>query len=122
MTRVMDSQSAAFIKTAEQPVETVGEGIKRQMLGYGSDLMLCRVWFESGAVGDVHSHMHSQSSYVESGQFRVFIDGEEQELSAGDSFYTAPHKDHGAMCLEAGSLLDTFSPARQDFLSSGERS
>jgi quercetin dioxygenase-like cupin family protein len=90
------------------------------MLGYGPDLMLCRVWFATDAVGQVHSHPHSQSSYVESGVFRVTIDGQARELVAGDAFYVAPHLDHGAECLEAGTLIEAFSPARADFLA-GER-
>lgn len=110
------SQSTAFIRAEREEIETVGEGIRRQMLGYGPELMVCRVWFDKGAVGEVHAHPHSQSSYVESGKFEVFIDGEKKVLSAGDSFYVAPHLDHGAVCLEAGVLLDTFSPAREDFL------
>jgi len=75
-----------------------------------------RVWFQEGAVGEVHNHFHSQSTYVESGKFEVFVDGEKRVLGAGDSFYIAPHNDHGAVCLEAGVLLDTFSPVREDFL------
>ncbi len=120
MSVVKDRNSAAFVAASEIAIENVGDGIKRQMLGYGPDIMICRVWFEKGAVGDVHSHFHSQSSYVESGRFRVFIDGEERDMVAGDCFYVSPHQDHGAVCLEAGVLIDTFSPAREDFL--GEES
>ncbi len=119
MQREKERRSPAFIPAAKDTIETVDPGIRRQMLGYGPDLMLCRVWFEKDAVGQVHSHPHSQSSYVESGRFLVSIDGEEQELAAGDSFYVAPHLDHGAACLEEGVLLDTFSPAREDFLGLG---
>lgn len=120
MTKTPIQRSGAFVLGDAQPVETVGEGIRRQLLGYGPDLMVCRVWFEEGAVGEVHAHPHSQSSLVESGRFRVMVGGKERELAAGDSFYVAPHLDHGAVCLEAGVLIDTFSPAREDFLSCGD--
>jgi quercetin dioxygenase-like cupin family protein len=116
MLATRDEQSAPFIGAVNEPVEQVDPGIKRQMLGYGPDLMLCRVWFEKDAVGQLHSHPHSQSSYVESGRFRVTIDDTQRELGPGDSFYVAPHLVHGAVCIEAGVLLDTFSPAREDFL------
>lgn len=99
--------------------EDLGGGIARQILGYGPDLMIVRVWFDEGAVGEVHSHYHSQSTMVESGKFEVFVDGEKKVLEAGDSFYIAPHLDHGAVCLEPGVLIDTFSPAREDFLGEG---
>ena len=110
------SSSAAMVEAKDVEIENVDPGIKRQILGYGPDLMLVRVWFEKGAIGQRHDHHHSQSSYVESGRFLVHIDGEDRELKAGDSFYVAPHLTHGAVCLEAGVLIDTFSPARKDFL------
>jgi quercetin dioxygenase-like cupin family protein len=116
MATVAIGQSEAFVFDDSIAEEDLGGGIKRKILGYGSDLMIVRVWFEEGAVGEVHAHRHSQSTYVESGKFEVFVDGEKRVLSAGDSFYIAPHLDHGAVCLEPGVLIDTFSPAREDFL------
>jgi quercetin dioxygenase-like cupin family protein len=112
--------SGAFVSAAAQAKEDLGGGIARQILGYGPHLMVCRVWFEAGAVGAVHAHPHSQSSYVESGRFEVEIDGRSQVLGAGDGFYVAPHQDHGSVCLEAGVMLDSFSPARADFLRPGD--
>lgn len=116
MTEAVHDSSAAFNMAAEVEIEQLGPGIRRQMLGFGPDLMLCRVWFEAGAVGSVHSHPHSQASFIESGLFRVVIDGEERELAAGDGYFVAPHLEHGATCVEAGVLLDCFNPARADFL------
>lgn len=122
MKQVTGRCSPAFIATDEKGAKTVGRGIRRQMLGYGPDLMLCRVWLAKGAIGAVHAHHHSQSSYVESGRFLVRVGEGERELGPGDSFYVAPHMDHGAVCLEDGVLLDTFSPARDDFLSADDAS
>lgn len=108
--------SEPFLSATDVEKEDLGGGISRQILGHGPDLMVVRVWFEAGSIGSIHAHPHSQSTYVESGRFRVHIDGEERELGAGDAFYVAPHLDHGAVCLESGVLIDTFSPARKDFL------
>ena len=116
MATIAVGQSEAFVHDGSIAQEDLGGGIKRKILGYGPDLMIVRVWFDKGAVGEVHAHHHSQSTYVESGKFEVFVDGKKQVLSAGDSFYIAPHLDHGAVCLEPGVLIDTFSPAREDFL------
>lgn len=112
----MAGSSPAFVRAAALEMESLGGGISRKILAYGPDLMIVRVWFELGAVGDIHAHRHSQSTYVESGRFEVSIDGERRVLECGDSFYVAPHLDHGAVCLEPGVLIDTFSPAREDFL------
>ena len=116
MVLVKEAQSPPFVDAKDKAKEDLGGGIARQILGFGPEIMVVRVWFETGSVGDVHSHRHSQVTYVESGRFEVFIDGAKQVLEAGDSFYIAPHLDHGAVCLEAGVLIDTFSPMREDFL------
>lgn len=116
MTARKKDHHGAFILAAEAPREDLGGGITRQILGHDQDLMVVRVWFEKGAVGEVHAHPHSQSTYIESGRFEIFIDGEKRSLGAGDGFHVAPHLDHGALCLEPGVLIDTFSPARADFL------
>jgi quercetin dioxygenase-like cupin family protein len=111
--------SSPFVVAKETQKEVLGGGISRQILGYGPEIMVVKVWFDSGAVGDVHSHPHSQVTYIESGRFEVEIDGEKRIMGAGDSTYIAPNLRHGSVCLEAGSLLDTFSPVREDFLSEG---
>ncbi|WP_339826692.1 cupin domain-containing protein [uncultured Parasphingorhabdus sp.] len=115
-------QSGAFVHSADVETEDLGGGIKRQMLSYGPDIMNCRLWFESGSAGDIHDHFHSQTTYIESGLFLAHVDGEERKVGPGDSVYIQPNVPHGVTCLEAGSLIDSFSPARQDFLVSGEKS
>lgn len=120
MTVILQNRSETFVQGADVPIETVGEGITRQILTYGPDLMLCRLWFESASVGDVHQHPHSQISYIESGRFLSMVDGNERELEAGDSVIIPPDTDHGISCIEAGSLLDMFNPIREDFLETGE--
>ena len=112
----MNEQSPPVVTADPDAIEQVDKGIKRQFLGYGPDLMAVKVWFEEGAIGYEHDHHHSQVTYVESGEFEAMIDGETQLLKAGDSFYVAPHKLHGAVCKKAGVLIDVFSPQREDFL------
>lgn len=105
----------------EMPKQQVGDGLTRQLFGYDDSILMARVEFETGAVGEVHSHPHSQVSYVESGQFDVYVDGVTQRLAAGDSFYIQPNLDHGAVCCAAGALIDVFSQARADFLDEDEQ-
>jgi quercetin dioxygenase-like cupin family protein len=112
----MNRQSKAFMLGDQEPRELVGKGLVRQLLGYDDSILMARVEFEAGAVGTVHAHTHSQVSYIESGEFDVFIDGVETRLGPGDSFYIEPHLDHGAVCRKAGVLIDVFSPVRDDFL------
>jgi quercetin dioxygenase-like cupin family protein len=94
----------------------MGEGVRRQILGYGPDLMLVRVEFDAGAVGAVHHHPHRQATYVSSGAFEVTVGDERTRLVAGDCFYAAGDVPHGVRALEPGTLVDAFTPAREDFL------
>jgi quercetin dioxygenase-like cupin family protein len=110
--------ATCFVKADPDGAETVAPGIRRQLLGYGDVLLGARVWFSEGAVGEVHTHHHTQMSYVESGEFRVTVGGEEMILSSGDSFFVPSESPHGAVCLRAGVLIDVFTPAREDFLTS----
>lgn len=112
----MKKQSASFVIADPSLIENVDKGIKRQILGYGPELMAVKVWFEEGSIGYEHQHFHTQVAYVESGEFEVMVDGETKTLCAGDSFYVAPNNMHGAVCKKAGVLIDMFSPLREDFL------
>lgn len=106
----------AFIASDEKPWEQLGGGVQRKILGYDDQLMMVLIQFEKGAVGSLHHHVHRQVSYVASGKFEITIDGNKKILKQGDGFFVAPDLVHGVVALEAGSLVDIFTPARQDFL------
>lgn len=112
----MNQQSELFIRSAEQRWETPDVGIKRQILGYDGELMMVRVVFEKSAIGVLHSHPHRQVSYIERGSFEVEIDGVKTVLRQGDSYFVPPNLIHGVVALEESSLIDVFTPLRQDFL------
>ena len=105
-----------FVIDESLPWENVGEGVQRKILAYDDRLMLVKVRFKSGGVGALHEHPHSQITFVESGVFEIELDGARQILQAGDAYYVAPGKLHGAVCIEDGTLIDAFSPNREDFL------
>lgn len=112
----MKTKSEVFRIAKEMGWENPGPGIKRQIMGYDGQLMMVKVVFEEGAVGTMHEHYHSQATYVASGKFELTIGEEKRILEAGDGYYVAPDVLHGCVCLEAGILIDTFSPMRADFL------
>lgn len=105
-----------FIENNEIAWEQMDTGIKRKVMAWDDKLMLVKVEFEKGGVGSLHQHYHTQISHVESGVFEVEIAGEKKVLKAGDAFYIPPNTVHGAVCLEAGVLIDVFSPMREDFV------
>ncbi|MBO9151287.1 cupin domain-containing protein [Chitinophaga sp. GCM10012297] len=96
--------------------ENAAPGIQRQVFGYDETMMLVKVKFEKGAVGDMHQHPHTQASYVESGSFELTIGGEKKTLHTGDGYFVPSNVPHGCVCLEPGVLIDVFTPLREDFL------
>jgi quercetin dioxygenase-like cupin family protein len=105
-----------FFYNNDVPLEDLGSGLKRKVLAYHENLMMVEVYFEKGAVGEVHSHPHEQITYVLEGEFEFNIDGKRQIVKAGDSMFKESNVLHGTICLKKGKLLDVFSPHREDFV------
>jgi quercetin dioxygenase-like cupin family protein len=108
--------SSAFVSASDAAWEATGPGVRRQILGHGPDLMMVRVDFEQGAVGPMHHHPHRQVTWVAAGAFEVTIGNEKRMLRTGDSFFAVANVEHGLTALEAGTLIDVFTPVREDFL------
>ena len=105
-----------FIKDEDILWEQVDAAVKRKIMSYDDKLMVVKVEFETGGIGSLHHHHHTQITHVESGIFEVEINNEKKILKAGDAFYIPPNVVHGAVCLEEGVLIDVFSPMREDFI------
>lgn len=96
----------------------LGAGIRRKVVGHTPQLMSVLIQFDQGAVGTPHTHeVHDQIAFVIRGSFEAEVAGVKRVLRPGDAFI-APHgHDHGVLALEPGStLLDQFSPRRDDYL------
>lgn len=105
-----------FVSDSDIEWQQMAPGVKRKIMAYDDKLMVVKVAFETGGIGTLHQHVHTQITHVESGVFEIEVEGEKQVLKAGDAFFIPPNQLHGAKCLEAGILIDCFSPAREDFL------
>lgn len=112
----MKTESKRFLFEKELVWENVGGGVNRQIMAYNEDLMMVKVRFDTGGVGSAHAHPHTQTTYVVSGIFEFTTEQETQIIKPGDGVYIRPNVTHSCKCLEAGILLDTFSPMREDFL------
>ena len=91
-------------------------GVTRRILGYNEKTMMCEITFEKGAKGNMHTHPHTQVTYIVKGSFAFTVDGETRVVNAGDSVLMPSGSLHGCECLEAGVLCDVFTPMREDFL------
>lgn len=98
------------------PIVSPDKGVVRQVLSDSPELMVVSFRFEAGAEGALHDHPHVQSTYVKAGRFRFTLGDETREVGPGDSFVIPSGLRHGCICLEAGELIDNFTPRRDDFL------
>ena len=105
-----------FVEDASLPWEPVTDGVSRKIVTYDTNLMMVKVAFETGGVGAVHQHPHTQMSYVATGEFDITIADETRTVRAGDAYYIPPNVLHGAVCLQAGMLIDLFTPMREDLV------
>ncbi|MEO5806376.1 cupin domain-containing protein [Devosia sp.] len=105
-----------FAQANETPWIELAPGNRRRVLIHTSELMQVEFGFDKGAVGALHSHPHIQVSYVAEGSFEVTIDGVTQVVGQGGSFIVASGLVHGVVALQAGRLVDVFTPHRADFI------
>ena len=96
--------------------ETAAPGVVRKVLAYCDSAMCVVNEFEKGATGAIHSHPHTQITYIAEGRFSFTIGDEVREVSKGDSLCKQNGVKHGCVCLEKGVLVDFFTPMREDFI------
>lgn len=107
-----------YFSPQDTPWTELGDGIRRKIVGHTPQLMSVLVQFDRGAIGTPHAHeQHDQIAYVICGSFEAEVAGVKRVLRTGDAFVAEHPHTHGVMALEAGStLLDQFSPRREDYL------
>ena len=114
--KVTDMTVKNHFPSNESKLEQVFDGLSRKVGAYNDNVMVVEVHFEEGVTAPLHHHVHEQVTYVMSGKFEFTVGDQTYIVGAGDSLYKQPNIEHGATCLEAGTLLDIFTPHREDFL------
>ncbi len=105
-----------WVKYSDVPAEDLGGNVTRRVLAYGEDAMAVENSFETGAIGAMHCHPHTQITYIISGKFDFTIGEETRLVEAGDTLLKEDGVMHGCVCLEKGALIDFFSPMRKEFV------
>lgn len=105
-----------FVYNEEIDFQPAGEGVRRKILAYGDEIMCVENHFETGSAGALHSHPHTQVTYVVEGIFEFTVGEETQIVQKGDSMLKQDGVEHGCVCREKGILLDIFTPMRKDFI------
>lgn len=96
--------------------EKLDGGVQRKVLAYCDNVMCVEHYFEEGDVGALHSHPHTQITYVVDGEFEFTISGETKIVKKGDTMLKQDEVIHGCKCIKKGILLDVFTPMRKDFI------
>lgn len=91
-------------------------GVEFVVLSHGTESMLTKMQYKPTDNVPMHKHPNEQSGYVISGKYRIKFGENNQIITIGDS-YTIPRDTlHSIEIIEAGEILDCFSPPRQDYL------
>jgi quercetin dioxygenase-like cupin family protein len=91
-------------------------GIKRRTLAHGATMYQMMAQLDAGSRMPAHQHAQEQLVHVLKGRVRLIVAGEPHEMVAGDSFYLASNVPHGVETIEATTIVDTFSPPRDDYI------
>lgn len=106
-----------FFENNKIKLQQLSQDVSRKILAHDDKLMIVEVYFEKGGIGEPHAHdIHEQVTYILDGVFEFTLGEQKHICHKGDSLYIRPNIMHGAVCLEAGKVLDIFTPQRKDFL------
>lgn len=105
----------------ENPWIEICPGIRRRTIAHGASMYQMLAELEAGSRMPAHQHPQEQIVHLLTGRARLMVEGVPHEMRAGDSFYLASNVSHGIETLEATTVLDTFSPPREDYLALDEK-
>ena len=113
---IQQQKNKIVVHNEDAVAEQAAPGVVRRVMSYSDDCMCVENVFEKDAVGSLHSHPHTQITYVASGKFRFTVGDETVIVKAGDTLLKRDGIVHGCVALEAGILVDYFTPMREDFV------
>lgn len=91
-------------------------GIDFEVLATGKESMVTKMLFKDGDFAPLHKHPNEQNGYVISGQYKLTLNKKEYFIICGDSYSIPANAEHSLEIIEAGEIIDVFTPIRQDYL------
>jgi quercetin dioxygenase-like cupin family protein len=91
-------------------------GVDFVVLSIGESSMVTKMLYKTTNFVPFHKHPNEQSGYIISGKYKLKFDGEEYLLSEGDTYSIPANVEHSIEIIEAGQVVDVFTPIRQDYL------
>lgn len=100
----------------EEAKKRTFKGVSLDSLAVGEKSIVCKMNYVVGNFAAEHTHPHEQIGYVISGRYLMTVDGRVYELKPGDSYAIPGNVPHSFKVLEAGEVIDVFTPIREDYL------
>lgn len=111
----MAGENATFLPSRETPQVEMRPGVHRRVLGTTASIMLTEIFIERGSGVPAHAHVHEQVGYVVAGRLALTVAGDTRQLETGDSYAIPGGVSHAALALADVTLVEVFSPPREDF-------
>ncbi len=92
------------------------KGVNLDSLAVGEKSMVTKMNYVVGNHATEHTHPQEQCGYIISGRYRMTVEEQEFILEAGDSYAIPGNVPHSFQVLEAGEVVDVFTPHRKDYL------
>ena len=94
----------------------IAPGIRRRTVTHGATMYQMLAKLAAGSRMPEHKHPQEQIVHIIDGRMKLIVAGVAHELKRGDSFYLAGNVPHGVETIEETTVLDTFSPPRDDYI------
>jgi quercetin dioxygenase-like cupin family protein len=91
-------------------------GVSFDLLAVGQKSMVTKMNFKTGDDVPLHAHPNEQNGYVISGKYRIKFRDTDEILNPGDSYSIPENIPHSLAVIEAGEVIDVFTPPRLDYL------
>lgn len=112
----MTGENATFVRSREAQQAEIRPGVHLRVLGTTGKMMLTEFFIERDAEVPAHSHVHDQVGYVIAGRIALTVADDTRDVEAGDSYAIPGGVQHRALALTDVTLVEVFSPPREDFL------
>jgi len=105
-----------FYKKVKTEYRVALEGVSFKTLVHGSKTLLSEFKLKEGSIVPIHSHPNEQTGYMVSGRMKFHIEDQEFIAEPGDSWNIPLNVEHGVDVLEDSTVIEVFSPVREDYL------
>jgi len=91
-------------------------GVNFVLLSHGEKSMVTKMLYKTTDRVPMHAHPNEQSGYIVCGKYRLKFNGHDEILESGDSYTIPANVQHTIEIIEAGEVVDIFTPPREDYL------